>query len=282
MPKEGFHLFLAQKLIDLCGGTIPAPVMRERQAFFFGSLSPDLFFYDFPTFSQSALGNSMHCLMERSGIAPIEEWIVHNSKTESAAAPGSGTDRRLAWALGFASHFLADDLWHPVINELSGSLGFCVEQRLSEEDCHRLLESEMEAFWLGRAGMGCFYAPLLNRFREDREWLLEIASYYREFLRFAGLEGAPPEKKILQCCLKQNFLLRLFANPVLRKRRDRLIFFRPARYIGALVVPEGPMLSGRLSGERDLFSEEFMEKRLISLKTRFSELAERLGPFLPS
>ncbi len=282
MPKEGFHLFLAHKLIDPGGGAIPAPVTRERQAFLIGSLSPDLFFYDFPTFSLSALGNSMHGLMERSGIAPIEEWIVHISKTQNAAAPGSCTAGRLAWALGFASHFLADGIWHPVINDLSGSLGFCREQGLSEEDCHRLLESEMEAFWLGRAGMGCFYVPLLNRFREDREWLLEIASYYRGFLRFAGLEGAPTEKKILQCCLKQNFLLRLFANPVLRRRRDRLIFFRPARYIGALVVPERPMLSGRLPGDRDLFSEEFMKKSLISLKTRFSGLAERLAPFLPS
>ncbi|MHC1725725.1 MAG: zinc dependent phospholipase C family protein [Syntrophobacteraceae bacterium] len=282
MPKEGFHLFLADRLIEFLGENIPAPVRREGLAFSIGSLSPDIFFYDFPSFSQSSLGGSLHDLMEREGIAPIEEWIVQTCRQNSFAF----SDKKLAWALGFASHFLADGIWHPVINDLSRSLGFCAEEGLSEVNCHRMLEGELEAFWLGREGVTGFYVGLLNRFRENRNWLFEIASFYRQFLQFTGLERVPPENKIPQCYLKQNFLLRLFANPVLTRRRDRLMTFRPTRYIGALVVPERPvlpaMLSRSLSEARNPFSGYFMENGLTSLKAQFSGLSERLPPFLPS
>ena len=285
MPKERFHLYLADEFLNRCSDILPIneingpPTNPRGLAFFIGALSPDIFFYDLPSFSLSPLGDALHDLMDREGISPIEEWIAQT-------CPPSKTARksRVLWALGFACHFLADAAWHPVINALSRSMDYCGRKRLSEIECHRLLESELEAHWLARSPAPQRYNDLLKDFERDRDRLFEIASSYRRFLDFAGLGAGVPETRILRCYLSQNFLLRLFANRMLGRKRNPLLDLPIASYLGSLITPARPLLPALFSRTfpEDLnpFSDFFMEQSLTSLNLQLCGLAQRLSQFL--
>jgi len=141
MPKERFHLYLADKVLSGCRGNLPYEIHGQATGpqgsiFFTGAISPDIFFYDLPFFSLSPLGNALHDLIERKTICIIFDWIAHtrisgigyriSGKTPEPTNPipqSAGHTASVAgailWGLGFASHFLADAAWHPVIDELS-------------------------------------------------------------------------------------------------------------------------------------------------------------------
>ncbi|MCE5332951.1 MAG: zinc dependent phospholipase C family protein [Desulfobacteraceae bacterium] len=294
MPKERFHLFLADTCFRSLRQTLPASVRINEFSFLIGALSPDIFFYDIPSFSLSPMGNALHDLIDKKGIAPIEVWLADmagkpwirpswvNGFHEETANP----DTRMSWGMGFACHFLADAIWHPVIDRLSRTLDFCEKKRLRPIDCHRLLECELEGYWLDRSKNPQFYTGLLRVFMRDREWLLRIAGCYRSFLEHTGFVPAPSEARIAGCYQDQNFLLRLFSNRTLGYNRDRLLASGPTRRLGALVVPVRPLLpeifSSLFSDEENLFSEKFLSGAIFSIESRLCELSERLSPFLPS
>lgn len=317
MPKERFHLYLADKVLQRCAGSLPlnefysriihpaksAPDRMPDPEFFIGAISPDIFFYDLPSFSLSVLGDRLHDLMDREGISVIYEWLSQTLSPNETAGAGSAL-----WGLGFACHFLIDAVWHPVIDELSGRRpkGTCsAGRKLSEIQCHRLLESELEALWLAGSAASEKYDELLEDFRKDRGRLFEIASYYRRFLEFAGGAGLDPaysrpaapdrtssgfasnsgvsEKRIVKCFLNQFFLLRLFANRTLGRQRDRMLSFPPTRFLGALITPPRPALPASLSHslpeDRNPFSKRFMERALASLEADLCGLTKKLPQF---
>ena len=65
--------------------------------------------------------------------------------------------------------FLADAAWHPVINALSRSMDYCGRKKVSEIECHRLLESQLQAHWLARSRAPQRYNDLLKDFERDRD-----------------------------------------------------------------------------------------------------------------
>ena len=281
MPKERFHLYLADELLNRCAGSLPPdeihspPTCPRSPAFFIGAISPDIFFYDLPSFSLSSLGNALHDLMDREGISIISDWIAQTSSPLKTAHAST-----VLWGLGFACHFLVDALWHPVINELSRARhvrDYIGVKRLSEIECHRLLESELEALWLAGSPTPQRYDELLEDFKRDRGRLIEIASCYRRFLEFTGLSAGVSDRRIVKCCLCQNVLLRLFANRMLGRKRDRLLSLPPTRALGALVTPVRTVLPAlfahALPEDRNPFSDYFMEQALTSLEAALCALA---------
>jgi hypothetical protein len=285
MPKERFHLYLADELLNRCAGSLPlneilCPSARPGGlAFSIGTISPDIFFYDLPSFSLSSMGDALHDLMDREGISIISEWIAQTCSPLKTAHPTT-----VLWGLGFACHFLTDAVWHPVINELSGSRlvrDYSGVKRLSEIECHRLLESELEALWLARSPTPERYNKLLEDFERDRGRLFEIASRYRRFLEFAGLSAGVSERRIVKCFLWQNLLLRLFASRMLGRRRDRLLSLPPTRSLGALVTPVRPILpalfSRALPEDRNPFSDYFMKQALSAIEANLFVFAKRFS-----
>ncbi len=295
MPKERFHLFIADEYLRSfkAGSRIPGLPRAERIAFFLGAVSPDIFFYDLPTFALGKLGDRLHDLMNRDGLAPIQYWL---SRPWIEVNPVS-RETALAWALGFASHFLADALWHPIINDLDGSLDFCLGKGLSEINCHRFIESEMESFWLGRVGASKRYSEMLKEFASDEGLFGRISLIYGSFLAEVGLAPYPTAGRIRRCFVIQNLLLRLFSNPKLGRYRDRLLDARFGRYLGALIAPERPILfgesfrapqtgglveAGRKACISDLFTDEPTRRYVTSLTARLSDFAGRLAQSPPS
>jgi len=280
MPKERFHLLMADQYLKSAPkpGEVDAVIGADRLAFFLGAISPDIFFYDLPFFSLGRLGDRLHALMEREGLEPVLNWIVK----EESSVP----EARTAWALGFASHFLADAIWHPIINDLGRSLPFCREMGLTAMDCHRLIESEMEAFWLPRKDAPRGYVGLLRGFVADGGDIARISVIYRRFLESAELGPLPSVNRILECYLKQNMMLRIFSSAALAGLRDRLLRLRFGRYAGSLIVPARPflpsVLASRVPTNRDPFSDDFMDNGFTSLAARLTGFAERFAPFPPS
>ncbi len=286
MPKERLHLYLADELLKRCENLRVIPA--SQSLFYVGAISPDIFYYDLPGFSLSPFGNELHDLIDREGISIIYDWIGRSSspaRGEAEVGSFSAGAGKALWGLGLACHFLADAAWHPVINEMSrrgpglwAEAGSSPHTPLpasrcctSEIDCHRLIESELESFWLAGAPSPEKYNRLLKQFWNDRERLYEIASWYRGFFKFAGLGPGVSEKMIVRCFLNQNLLLRLFANRILGRQRDRLLSFSPTRFLGALVTPARPFLpalfSRILQEDGNPFSDCFMEKAIDFIET---------------
>lgn len=280
MPKEGFHLFLADQCrthLNSCG--LPAGASETVwPAFYLGSISPDIFFYDVPTFTLGRFGNSLHALLDRNGLSPVERRVRN--------FPGGLSRDSAAWILGVIAHFTADAFWHPVVDELATSLGYCGRRSLTPLDCHRFIESELEAFWLPQCGKPAgWYIDFLKMMERGGRLIARASRLYREFLLTTGLDPVPTEDRIAHCYRSQNRLLRLFANPVLGKQRDRLMSVRAGRYLASLVVPDRPVLSVHLSGapaDLNPFSQEFMRKGLTFLNGRLSGFAAQLAQYLPS
>ncbi len=282
MPKEGFHIYLADRLAREC--VVRRPILLDMPAFLIGAISPDIFYYDLPFFSVSPLGDWFHSLIERDGVSIIYEWVSRRPFEKANA-------EEISWGLGVACHFMADALFHPLIEELSGEgLGtvFSSARSLSPIDRHRLIESEIEAFWLESSPQGQKKNCLRSGFRGKRGRLLKIASYYLSLFEFAG--GASPASpapvfrpsriRISWCFLCQDLLLRLFANRTLGARRDKLLAFSPTRILGALVTPVRPVLPAlfarAMDENRDPFSDSFMNGALSSLKADWCALLDRL------
>ncbi len=264
MPKERFHIYLADQLARLCE-TRP-PVLADLPAFYVGSVSPDIFYYDLPHFSLSPVGDWIHGIE----ISTICDWISKEFEKGNLEAG--------CWGLGFAGHFLADAAWHPLIEQLSEA-GLGLAQKLSTLESHRLLESEIEAFWFAKYSGTPRNNPVRTDFLGNREGLLRIASHYASFLEFSGgPQRRVSEKRIARCFLWQNFLLRLFANKTLGRRRDLLLAFAPTRSLGVLVAPSRPMLpdlfARTLPETRNPFSDSFMTRALESVTAEFCRIAE--------
>ena len=281
MPKERFHLYVADEFLNNCGTSLLPATVPDRLSFFIGAVSPDIFFYDFPSCSLSPLGDALHDLMGQERLSIVGDWI--DSRRRYAVAPGKGRpalpESASAWALGLTCHFLTDAAWHPAIEQLSTSTDYCAAKRLSSLECHRLIESELEALRLAGSWARERYTGLLKDLGR-RERLFEIASLYRELLEFAGLGPVPADKKIVNCFLSQNFFLRLFANATLGSIRDRMLDLPLMRYVGSLVTPSRPILpplfSISLPPDRNPFSDLFMELALTLLKVQLPALAKRL------
>ena len=283
MPKERFHLFIADRYLKTFQRTIPSALHNQSSSFLLGALSPDIFYYDLPFLAETPLGDALHVLFDRDGIEPVRNWLTSTFCIQRSNNGLRSSERRFAWGLGLACHVLTDALWHPDINEQSHHLEFCQNKHLSFLDCHRLIESEQEAFWLGQSEVSDRYTNILRGFRKNRDWLREMAFLYRQFLDSAGLKS-PPEEKIQKCYRDQNFLLRLFANKTLGRRRNIVLDFPPTRFIGALITPVRPFLpavfSNKFSPQGNLFSAQFLEKAFTSLAAPLTELSKQLSPCL--
>ena len=286
MPKERFHIHLAARLARECEP--PPPDLFDRAAFLIGALSPDIFYYDLPLFSLSPVGDWLHALIEREGISPVCDWILKGPLEE-------GNSEAISWGLGVATHFMADALYHPLIEELSsGGLGrvYRESSKLSPVERHRLLESEIEAFGLARTPGSPKSDYLQVDVARKRGRLSHIASHYLRFLRFAaaaakgGVSAAPARletlspRRITRCFLWQNFLLKLFANTSLGLRRDSLLLFPSTRFLGALVAPARPVLPdlfARATPEhRNPFSDSFLERADSSFRADWRSLIGKI------
>lgn len=277
MPKERFHLLLAEQVLEnLRSSATLAPFRDEfRFVYLVGALHPDSLFYDFPTFSFSRLGSLIHT-HEGEAILPIASALMSEA--------GRTRDRVFAWwILGSASHFLADGFWHPAIREMSHPCAFyCRRFNFSEKQCHHWLESQLESYWLQRWGPQDGYVKFLADLCSTSRSHMELVNYLGRFLAISGTSGKTcnPER-LRQCLYWQARSLAFFLNPYLKRYQRLLLRISALRLLGTLIVPEECSLPKLQSREADggefsieLLSEDLLRRSITFVVTRLQELAE--------
>jgi hypothetical protein len=277
MPKERFHILVADETLKRIESTGTQTFLseEERLAYLLGSISPDVFFYDLPTFGFSRLGGCLHRFEGEVGAAFFKAWL----REEGRSIP---SDMR-AWMMGFVSHLLTDAFWHPHIRAFSDPpSSICNGYRLSSRCCHHWLESELESHWLTLMGPPDRYASLLRRFWKTTHVKARYVSYFRKFLLRADFEEAPGEARIRRCLFWQVLLMRQFAHPLWANWRLWLLGKKKANYLGALIVPTHITAVQRAAPPLEvyrkaahLFEPALMAKAISSLSSRLTELPVR-------
>lgn len=234
MPKERFHILLAEEAFRL----IASPGRRDAstgQDHLLASILPDMFFYDLPTFKLGSYGRSLHRFEGRGAVEFCLEWLRQDGDHLEMA--------QKHWMFGFAGHFLADGLLHPLINRNCHRFG--KDLKLTSTACHHWLESELEAYWLAAIGPADGFLGLLAKLASQPEKVTAILGFLRRFLIRAGLSPMPSEAAMRRCLGWQARLLRLFAHPRWTRIRPWLMRFPPTQYFGVLLAP--PKTSRQLS-----------------------------------
>ena len=234
MPKERLHLLLADQSLNLLISSLSSSPLREgdKFAYFLGAISPDALFYDLPSFHLSSSGAAFHRLEGQSCLPFLASVLRERDKDLSPEAT--------AWIFGVASHFLADGIWHPIIEKLCDpETVLCKGFEFSTRQCHHWLESELEAYWLSRIGPADGYLPVLKQITGKSKTRENCIRCFRMILIQLGLEEIPDEKKLGRCLFWQALLLRQFSLASWGRWRKLFLEFGPTRYLGALIVPRG-------------------------------------------
>ncbi len=167
MPSLFTHLLVAEDALDaLPVGPARACLEAHRQAYFLGSLAPDLPYFDvFLNYRGLPLGSVLspvgHSLEQRVGawlgwsLPPHSGWSKRLHGLGSARVlqgwslwAGARHPALLALAAGMLTHLAADEVMHPKINADSGD-----ERSLAGMQRHRELEINLDLLLLRLRGV---------------------------------------------------------------------------------------------------------------------------------
>ncbi|MBP8645215.1 MAG: zinc dependent phospholipase C family protein [Syntrophobacteraceae bacterium] len=275
MPKERFHLLLAEEALKVLGtaGDLPPFSREEKNGFLLGTLLPDVLFYDFPLFSFSRLGREAHRLQSPEGLDFLQEQIRKSKGRYSRDA--------VACLVGVAGHFLVDGYWHLFMRELNANSfgGKNGTSRYSEKCRHLWIESEIESYWMAKLGPPDGYFPIIEGFRRDIISIQACLTAFKEVLAELGRNSVPSESQISRCLTFQTLLLRQFALPRWSRWRAPLLSGRYTRFLGACLVPPLSVFDGATSAApprgadaATLCTRDFMNRSVTFLSSRLSML----------
>lgn len=255
MPKERQHLLLATEVARFLertgrGEIIPA---GHHVSFLLGAISPDCHFYDAPTFALAAAGGVIHGDNAGVGLEAVRTLLI----TGCAEHPPL-SDAGRAYALGVASHFLADRQLHPHIEELAhmrlapGTAWENALGDLSSKDRHIWIESELDACWTPTIGPPDGFLPLLARFQREHAFRKAHLARLREILRRAGVSPPPSVSRLNRAMSIQIAMLRGFCGGRFTFLKARLLRSGGfGAYMGSLIVPRTPRLPDLLADLRE-------------------------------
>ncbi len=175
MPKEMTHIVLAEEACQVLGNTSPrhnkgrreiATLLREqRNAYYFGSVAPDIFFYDiaFPLENKKCprggdWGNAIHGTRGENTMAHIFAMahILNESRLQASLGYRNGMPEKhrklcLAFAMGYLTHVALDTVLHPIVYYFSGNY-YAPEPTAKKwsETRHRTIESLLDLLVLER------------------------------------------------------------------------------------------------------------------------------------
>ncbi len=145
MPKEISHVHIAEIIAGRCPKLRPHAEQHSR-IYNFGSVAPDLFYYDSTLFgepSRIAWGEIIHG-------RDAEDTMLHvvallDQSMRCAQDDPTRSSQLLAFACGFLTHIAADTIFHPYVYSATGNY-YAPDplERKHAESRHRLFETCMD------------------------------------------------------------------------------------------------------------------------------------------
>ena len=213
MPKEITHIVIADDILR----KLPAPLAREisldKKAYYFGSMSPDLFYYDFhiPGESESAASIS-EAIHGRNG----EDNMSHVFRMLRSPRLEEKNSGLFSFLAGHLTHMAADSFYHPLIYSVSGNYydPDHKERNLAERR-HRIFESCMDLYFLKQTGETLTSFHLIEKLLPGKN-KEAILSFYASSLSdyTSANDTLHRARRSLKKCV---FLIRSFINTKLHK-----------------------------------------------------------------
>lgn len=166
VPKEITHIHVAEKIRERTGERLRKILTDHDRAYSFGSMSPDLYYYDvrLPLEKKHDLelgevihgrygnDNSMHVL-----------WMLEKCVQLKQESPSS-LDSTFSFLCGYLTHVAADTIFHPYVYSVSGNYYHPdLEERTRSEGRHRLFETMLDFYVLKLRGQKLADFQLLER-----------------------------------------------------------------------------------------------------------------------
>lgn len=272
MPKEITHCILAEKSAfamassrnrhkQTIGREIYFLFEKHPELLFFGSISPDIFFYDiampweFRVRHRGGLwGDLVHGTDGENSLAHVFEMfdILRSGELQQQITPGRilTHEERGAltlFVLGYLSHVALDTVMHPLVYYYSGNYyAHEIMEKLRSESRHRAIETVLDLYNLARIDSDLRRYKALKKMTLPARWRDLVLSLYTLALtrawpehthrEFGDLPAALPAREhplfkvALRGYKKEIFFNRIFQNPRLarlglwynRKKNDAL------------------------------------------------------------
>jgi Zinc dependent phospholipase C len=275
MPKEITHCLLAERATHAMaastnaykrkiGGEIYFLFEKHPEPLYFGSVSPDIFYYDIRMPWELRIkhrgliwGELIHGTHGENSLAHVLEMleILASPELQKPLMPGRALTRDergalLLFALGYLSHVALDTILHPIVYFLSGN--YYAEDRaekLRAEARHRAVETVFDLYNLDGIGSDLRQYRALRKMALPARWRDLVLGFYSLSLVRAWPNLARDEfdaqgdiplsiykhplfKVALRSYKKQILFNRIFQNPRLahwgliynRRRADSLHF----------------------------------------------------------
>lgn len=273
MPKELTHCILAERAVHTLAATaspqkhqvgreIVYIAERLPQLLYFGSVSPDIFFYDIALPWELRVrhrgltwGEIIHGTHGEDSLAHVMVMLdtLRDERLQANVNAGRPfvTEQReglLLFVLGYLSHVALDTVMHPIVYYFAGN--YYAENRaekLRAEARHRALETVLDLYNLEsiKSDLKAFRAR--RKVTLPEKWRDLVLAFYAQSILLAFPEEVSREYGDVfvddvrrhplfavakRCCKKQNRFNRLFQNAGIarsglwynRKRKDKLHF----------------------------------------------------------
>ncbi len=214
MPKEITHIILAEKMRDSLPKSQSADLFEYPAPYFFGSTSPDVFYYDIPTpldGSPSAefISETIHGRMGNANNGHIL-WMLSRMRNMEQ-------DRRrahFAFVAGYLSHIAADTIFHPMVYSRTGNYFHeNPEERKLARARHRVLETSLDLYLLAQTGRNLANLRLLEILNLPDEFRDELLAFFSLSLAETYDRGFPMLRAAKRALLKSRIIIGLTLSP---------------------------------------------------------------------
>lgn len=217
MPKEISHIHIAGIVAERCHPELRPHLLKNERVYNFGSVAPDLFYYDSTIFgekSKVAWGEIIHGRDAEDTMLHVVA-LLDQSRTLRESDP-LRSSQLLAFACGFLTHIAADTIFHPYVYSSTGNY-YAPDplERKHAESRHRLFETCMDYHILGLRNQSLQEFRLSARIALSSEEKKAILPAYADALRTAhGVDvDADHVRRIVQRAYrKANRIIGLFQN----------------------------------------------------------------------
>lgn len=237
MPKEISHILFADEVARSLDMDQQSLLGANRSAYYFGSVAPDLFYYDIPLpgdGGQSAekWGGIIHGKDGEDNNRHVLGMIdsIAESRTGAKTADAStisDRDAKLAFVCGYLTHVALDTYFHPLVYSVSGNyFDKDPAERRRAEARHRTFESCLDLFLLAERGLTLKEFNLIGKLFLPPSLRDTLVKFYAQALADAYEPGFDLGPFALRAFRKSRWMTRLFVSkPAFRffSRLERLI-----------------------------------------------------------